>query len=267
MWTEHRIEQFIERIIARLGAIEEVLEKQERTIFDACETSDLKEEKPPRRAIFARIATAMESANADVEAYEKPQRNKEYHRQWWSNAAAWASAVFTLFAFCAAAYYACIARRQLDQMIEANKNTRCATLVSALSAAENAYYSREEERAWAEPWLPNSRSTQIANYGKTVGREVRVSIRTSTGVKHFGPITVSPYTYSQAPFMFPANIPANDRLRGDITYVDVFGVSHWVKFCFAFGPKGEMTPCQFGNDEDSNLENPPNQTLPQECLK
>jgi hypothetical protein len=258
------------KLHSKLSEIEQALHNQETTVRDASKAADVKEGEIA--GIIAGIAPAIRHANKDVPTYEKAQRKKEYSLnklelalQRRTVCAAWFTAIATLLAFGAAGIYAHIASEQLDQMITANHATRCATLVTAQSAAESAYHSREQERAWVEPWIPNANSFTVSNPGKTVGREVRVFVRTTVGESQFGPLTISPYTYFPAPFIFPVSIPPHQRLRGKITYVDVFGVSHWVKFCYSFGEKGQMSPCETGNEEDHNLENPPENTIPREC--
>jgi hypothetical protein len=39
---------------------------------------------------------------------------------------------------------------------------------------------------------------------------------------------------------------------GKIDYIDVFGTPHWTHFCFFVGnEKGELNPCDYGNDKDN----------------
>lgn len=252
-----------ESLHSDLSEIKDAAKDQERAIRDTAQARDTESGKIP--GVIARVATAIESANADVHTYEKPQRNKEYRLQRWFLLASWITAVATLLAFAAAGIYAHIAKQQLDRMIEANENARCANLVNEQSTSETAYYSREEERAWVEPWLPTANSMQLSNYGKTVGRDVRVVIHAAEGEKQFGPFAISPYTYSPVPIYFPGSNSPGKHLSGEITYIDVFGVTHWTKFCYAFGERGRMEPCRSGNDEDHNLENPPKDTAPKDC--
>lgn len=191
-------------------------------------------------------------------------KHKAYWQQVASNILTAVLTAATIGAFLAAAYYACIAKRQLGQMITANQVTRCATLVSAQSAAENAYYSREEERAWVELQMGTGPGfISLGNPGKTVAREVRLSVDSATGTNRFGPMTISPYTQSPVPFIY--SVPKQHRVKGRITYVDVFGVSHWATFCYTLSEKGAMNHCASGNDEDYNLENPPKSSVPNSC--
>jgi hypothetical protein len=39
---------------------------------------------------------------------------------------------------------------------------------------------------------------------------------------------------------------------GRIDYIDVFGTPHWTHFCFfVLNEKGELSPCEYGNDKDN----------------
>jgi hypothetical protein len=41
-------------------------------------------------------------------------------------------------------------------------------------------------------------------------------------------------------------------ILGRIDYIDVFGTPHWTHFCFfALNEKGELSPCEYGNDKDN----------------
>lgn len=255
--------RLLDLLRSALSEIKDAVKQREQTIREASQTSDISRGEILRG--ISRVAIAIESGNADKEAHKKAESKKEYALQRRSLIAQWITAIATTGAFVGALVYACIANRQLKQMVDANHASRCATLISSQSAAESSYYSREEERAWVELWYPNGRSLALSNPGKTVAREVRVIVRTNSGDVKFGPLTISPYTFMQVPFKLPIDIVSPQHLRGEISYIDVFGVAHWNKFCFAFGEKGEMHPCQFGNEEDHNLENPPETTIPTEC--
>ena len=41
-------------------------------------------------------------------------------------------------------------------------------------------------------------------------------------------------------------------ILGRIDYIDVFGTPHWTHFCFfVLNEKGELNPCEYGNDKDN----------------
>ena len=41
-------------------------------------------------------------------------------------------------------------------------------------------------------------------------------------------------------------------ILGRIDYIDVFGTPHWTHFCFfVLNEKGELSPCEYGNDKDN----------------
>jgi hypothetical protein len=59
----------------------------------------------------------------------------------------------------------------------------------------------------------------------------------------------------QEPQYFPTSQWVS-YLIGRVDYTDIFGVNHWMKFCFfVANPKGELWNCKEGNDEDRNSEN------------
>jgi hypothetical protein len=131
MWLPRGVDQFFEAALARLAEIKETLKDQERATRDAYEAPSAdKGEKP---GVIARIAAAFEANNADVESYEKPQRAKEYGRQWWFLFWSGATAIFTAFAFGAAGIYACIANQQLGKMEATYKETQRQTYYNCLN--------------------------------------------------------------------------------------------------------------------------------------
>jgi hypothetical protein len=132
MWLPRGVETFFNKIALSLSAIQKVLEKQEDTVREAYKTAEVSSEDKP--GVIARIATAIESANADIETYEKPQRNKEYGLQRWTVGASMATAIFTFAAFAAAAFYACIANQQLGKMNDTYEEMRWQTYYSCLNA-------------------------------------------------------------------------------------------------------------------------------------
>jgi hypothetical protein len=70
------------------------------------------------------------------------------------------------------------------------------------------------------------------------------------------PNTVAPVPFvldGQEPQVFPNGHAFYDFLVGRIDYVDQFGASHWMKFCFfVINQRGELRYCGYGNDEDRN---------------
>jgi hypothetical protein len=121
-----------ESLRSELSSIKETVKEQERTIRDASNAADQK-----RRELSGIIASAIESANKDVPSYEKNQRNKEYRQQRRVLRATGITAGATVLAFGAAAYYACVAKGQLDQMIEATKQTKRAADIAACALRQN----------------------------------------------------------------------------------------------------------------------------------
>jgi hypothetical protein len=75
------------------------------------------------------------------------------------------------------------------------------------------------------------------------------------------PKSLAPSTPVQTPFSLGGTAPEYgffDYLIGRIDYSDVFGVPHWMKFCFVItDASGKLGTCQDGNDEDRNPEVPP----------
>jgi hypothetical protein len=111
----------IETLRSKLSEIKEATDKHESAIRDASKAEQENRDEIPR--IIGRIATAVEASNADVPAYEKTQRKKEYRLYWWSLLAASITAVSTTVAFIAAFHYARIAGDQLKEM----RRTNCLT--------------------------------------------------------------------------------------------------------------------------------------------
>jgi hypothetical protein len=242
-----------------LSEIKDAVQKQTQAANEASQ----RHEQIQQNAELGRIGElhAVEHERREGSAYRK----KNYGQQKLLNILTFLTFAAATLAAWGAWHYAGIAHDQLKQTMETNRIAQCATIASSLSAADNAYYSREEERAWVEVWQPGDTYLSISNPGKTVGRDVRVFVQTVSGEARFGPTTISPYTFAPFPFRFPVGIPADRILRGRISYADVFGVTHWVRFCYDFGTKSQTSPCKAGNEEDHNLENPPKATLPEEC--
>ena len=82
------------------------------------------------------------------------------------------------------------------------------------------------------------------------------------------PKVLAPNTVSAAPFRLTCEAPKNHGVHyliGRIDYCDEFKVKHWLKFCFHIvNARGEIWPCQEGNDEDRNKETPTAETA---CAK
>jgi hypothetical protein len=261
MWVPRWYKWLNESLRSESTTVHKAIEEQAQAIRVEAESR-----KAQQQECAGIIAGAIDEAAKEQASYEQPQRDKEYRVQF-------ALMVFTIVAAGGAVaaafgswYYASIARGQLGQMITANQVARCATLVSTQSAAENAYYSREEERAWVELQMGTSPGyISLGNPGKTVAREVKLSVYSTAGDVRFGPMTISPYTQTPVPFTY--SVPKQARMRGRITYVDVFGVPHWAIFCYTLGEKGMMSHCPSGNDEDHNLENPPKSSVPNSCAQ
>ena len=134
----------------------------------------------------------------------------------------------------------------------------------------------------------------LKNYGKTVATDVRVhidnidadtsfgdnqrAIRMSqdqlfkisgtnkriTEPNNPGPQTIAPQELTTIPIFSGGQEPKKwgnsfryTFVLGRIDYNDAFGKSHWMRFCYmAMNSKGELGHCTYGNEEDSNPENP-----------
>jgi hypothetical protein len=122
----------VEPLLVHLSDAEDALKRQEHSIRETAQASD--EKRDEIRRVVARVATALESSNTDVPAYEKTQRKKEYGLQRWSLLPAWITAVATTAAFIAASIYACIANRQLSKMDATYQEMRKQTYMGCLNA-------------------------------------------------------------------------------------------------------------------------------------
>jgi hypothetical protein len=70
--------------------------------------------------------------------------------------------------------------------------------------------------------------------------------------------TPVPYVvHAASPQYFNNGHAMYDYIVGRVDYTDQFNIPHWIKFCFFVrNPRGELTSCQYGNDEDRNPETP-----------
>ena len=75
------------------------------------------------------------------------------------------------------------------------------------------------------------------------------------------PKTLGPGEVSNAPFDMYGQEPQKGLyqfLIGRVDYADAFRVPHWMTFCFFIADsRGNLQYCQYGNEEDRNLELPP----------
>ncbi|HYB61020.1 MAG TPA: hypothetical protein VEH50_06035 [Methylomirabilota bacterium] len=80
-----------------------------------------------------------------------------------------------------------------------------------------------------------------------------------------GPQTLAPeatsavpiYAGGQEPRKWPNGTFTYSFILGRIDYVDAFRTPHWKHLCFIITDRrGDLAHCQYGNDEDNNLENP-----------
>lgn len=80
-----------------------------------------------------------------------------------------------------------------------------------------------------------------------------------------GPQSIAPGDLSVVPLFAGGEEPkgSGNSLRytyilGRFDYWDAFSVEHWKRFCFViYDADGNLENCQYGNDEDPNLEIPP----------
>jgi hypothetical protein len=275
-----QFKRLIEALRAQSGTIEEGFKRQERAIRDTSESSNEK-----RGEIPGIIISGIKTANKDVPTFEKAQRYKEYRQQSKILCAMWVTAGVTFLAFGAAAYYACIARKQLsalNQQIEhADRNFRI------------------EQRAWIGfSFVPGNLTftihkpflvpTLLINSGRTPAKDV--SGRIVVGIIGRG----QPIDFSYAPghahyeisagTIFPNGqfqesfegiehgadhaqailiekpllnaILSSEKLvvvHGRITYSDVFGQQHWTTYCRIVSNPSLIPPdCMSYNRTDDN---------------
>jgi hypothetical protein len=111
--------------------------------------------------------------------------------------------------------------------------------------------SADQMDRWQDKFLLN----QFTEMG--TGKSVVVSPSPIPKVLAPGVSAPVPYVvHAQSPQYFDGHA-MYDYIVGRMDYTDQFNISHWIKFCFFVrNPAGELTSCQYGNDEDRNPETP-----------
>ena len=110
--------------------------------------------------------------------------------------------------------------------------------------------SADQMERWQDKFLLN----QFTEMG--TGKPVVIPPSPIPKVLAPGVSTPVPYVvHAQAPQYFKNGHAMYDYIVGRIDYSDQFNIPHWIKFCFFVrNPGGELTSCQYGNDEDRNPE-------------
>ncbi len=130
MWIPRKIEQFIEAIVSRLDLIEEALRNHNRT----SDAADIRQEN-----IWNEIGRRIAEVRPDDE-YKRganTYKYKSYRQQVVLNRLTLLLFCATTAAFLAAAYYACIAKSQLDQMRIATQQAKRSADIAACALKEN----------------------------------------------------------------------------------------------------------------------------------
>lgn len=100
----------------------------------------------------------------------------------------------------------------------------------------------------------------LLNQFREMGTGKPVVIPPSPIPKVLAPGVSTPVPYvvnAQGPQYFNNGHAMYDYIVGRVDYTDQFNIPHWIKFCFFVrNPRGELTSCQYGNDEDRNPETP-----------
>lgn len=112
--------------------------------------------------------------------------------------------------------------------------------------------SADQMARWQDKFLLN----QFTEMG--TGKPVVVPPSPIPKVLAPGVSTPVPYVvHAQSPQYSNNGHAMYDYVVGRVDYTDQFNVPHWIKFCFFVrNPRGELTSCQYGNDEDRNPETP-----------
>ena len=173
-----------------------------------------------------------------------------------------------------------------DKSAEAAKE---AAKTAADTLHKTVEHFRTDERAWIEietvkpRIIPFQYEVFIRNVGKTVARDIVLKRLTmmdgNTGAMKARaiqraqdtmlvekseipalpmPTSLAPNTAPMIPFRIGGAAPNAgyfQHMLGRIDYNDVFGVPHWIKFCFVIiDSNGNVQYCETGNEEDRNLE-------------
>lgn len=178
----HQFKRLIEALSVHSSTVEEGFKSQERAIRDAANEAQEKLGEVP-----CSITETIQRVADEQGEYEKAQRNKDYRQQSVIVVAACWTALFTALAFGAAAYYAHIARRQLDQMI-----MQYPTLKESADAAkdsadlarqvtESTQQAQVEANCGPSIELGNSYAVtcSLGNLGKSFAKKVRGEFRIS----------------------------------------------------------------------------------------
>jgi hypothetical protein len=138
MWIPVLLRKFADMLHAETDTIQEKLAEHERSARNRSETS-----KQQEREVGTIIAGAIETASNAIPAYKYTKHDKEYSLQrkmlWVTFGGGLAASV----AAGGALYYACIAKGQLDQMIEATRQARRSADTAASTLRENQKQFRD----------------------------------------------------------------------------------------------------------------------------
>jgi hypothetical protein len=123
---------------------------------------------------------------------------------------------------------------------------------SVSGGSEDFGDSADQIERWQDKFLLN----QFTEMG--TGKPVVVPPSPIPKVLAPGVSTPVPYVvHAQGPQYFDNGHAMYDYIVGRVDYTDQFSIPHWIKFCFFVrNPRGELTSCQYGNDEDRNPETP-----------
>jgi hypothetical protein len=171
-----------ESLRSQLSEIKETANKQESAIRDASQSANVKIGEIP-----GIIASSIETANKDVPVYEKSQRDKEYEQGQRMLCAAWITGIATVLAFAAASIYACIAKGQLDQMIEATKQTKRSADIAACAMRENQrQFNDTLEQMKAQTNSQGVAAEAAISASNTAARQLEVAQRPWVTIKNSG---------------------------------------------------------------------------------
>jgi hypothetical protein len=139
-----QFKRLLEILRSQATVIEKGFKEQERSVRETAHQSDESREDIPRI-----ISRTLQDVSIKEGKYEKNQRDKEYRLQFLILVATCLTALFTALAFAAAAYYASVAKRQLDEMANATK-AQIKAADAAKSAAETTKDTLNLARTQAE---------------------------------------------------------------------------------------------------------------------
>jgi hypothetical protein len=282
---DSHIKALVEIVRAELSAIKEALGENKRAI-DAASISQQNTGSGIERKIAEMRPDDEYKGGANTYKY------KSYRQQVALNILTAILGVATIGAFCAAAYYACVARGQLDQMIkqypELQKSAAAAksaadTASDTLKASSHNFYIDERPYVVGDTFnvtLTTAKQMmhlEFRNAGKTPAVNLRIDPHDCSLLLGGKPILITSdegiggenvASDKTAKFDFPValsdtgksmfeNEDAELIIKGKVLYSDVFGCGHQTRFCFAARAKWGITKfCATkdgSNDVDRNL--------------